>query len=432
MTNKLKLVEERTSITVDGTPMFQITAACTDPGGLPSSDIFVHELVDPDDPGADKFVRVAEIADFDDIPGDRDDALAADQDYWRDATVVLRFTDVQVANEAYGVLSERIDKLVEDYTVYSATFHTASETLEFPTVDQGKLEEAKASYAAARAAYDAADVAVTTAEAAEKVAEDALSLAQDEQQLWSDEKGTACSLRDQSHGANQDFLDLLDATAPNAGNSKALKEAVAAFINEFDSVQMWCGSQCAELTVSLPANDIVASDIGKSVYDNTAAVHGNLIAFKQESGLYIIWVNESVMQYNPGDSFRTATSSVGTVNTVDHAVPVELSHLRPELDILRAAHSDFQVAYDAAVVNKNAFTLSVGDHDDACSTTTTELGKRDNAVSEAQSALDTAVSARVSAEGAAEAAYQSLMTAYQLVKDMCPSWAPDQALPAQP
>jgi hypothetical protein len=168
----------RNVVSVDDVQKFRIVVVCTAKGDLPDPGVFVHEILDSDDPAKDEFDRVAEIIDFETLLHDRVAAVRAGDTYWRSYLLTKFYTDIQVADAARVAIPDRVDELVTGYATYVNPFLNPSDIVNLPTGEDTFLQglntayntaydnygEAVATEAEASTAKVAADLALTDAQ----------------------------------------------------------------------------------------------------------------------------------------------------------------------------------------------------------------------------------------------------------------------------
>lgn len=140
----------RSTVTIEGTNKYEISASCTVKGTLADTKIFLLTIVTTDDPKDDTLARVIQIADIEEYGTDRDDAIAEGIPYFRSSSVLLRYDVLDTANAAWKELSSRINSLVEQYDVYLSDFETfaGGEVISYPTVDPSVKNQLIADYQA--------------------------------------------------------------------------------------------------------------------------------------------------------------------------------------------------------------------------------------------------------------------------------------------
>ena len=164
---------EATTVHVEDEPRYRLYAACTAPGELPDTHIFLHEIIDNNNPMTDVFTRVLQVPDLDlDIgyKANRLQARSAGSAYWRSPQMVKHFPEVAVAVQAKQVLRDEVNRLIADYTSYTTQYQTSGDDVAFPTGDTATIATYTGAYDTAEAAYTAALAVYTVALAGEKLA----------------------------------------------------------------------------------------------------------------------------------------------------------------------------------------------------------------------------------------------------------------------
>lgn len=148
----------RSANSSDAGAVYLIYAACTVPGTLPDSSIFLLRAVTLSDPKDDTLERLCSPADFVTY-GTQRDLAAAQGGYYRAASYTFRYNDVSIADAAWRTISSSINALVNAYDVFLTAFLTREEGVDtiYPTIDESEK-------AARIKAYNEKVVAVLAAE----------------------------------------------------------------------------------------------------------------------------------------------------------------------------------------------------------------------------------------------------------------------------
>jgi hypothetical protein len=164
---------EANTVTVANEPRYRLYASCTVKGSLKDTHIFLHQIVDPSNPLLDVFARVLQVSDFDTDVGfksNRYQAISAGHAYWRAASMLKLYEEVDVAVQAKQVLEDEINRLITEYVAYSEQYETSGEDIEFPTEVAATVEKYVALYDTTLTNYQnsltaqmTAHVALTTA-----------------------------------------------------------------------------------------------------------------------------------------------------------------------------------------------------------------------------------------------------------------------------
>lgn len=437
-----QLKETRTVLRdTEGDQIYKLELECVDEGPLDDTGIFVFQIFNTRNPLGDIFQRVAEVVDIETYLNNRDDAVAAGAEYWRNNTHTLEYDDVEVANAAVRTISDRVNTLVTNYTAYKTEFETTpDETLNFPTVDDTVIDERKAEYQAAVADYNTAQTAEATALAGRDDAQNDLDAANSNLLEWQvqqdkvcggnlSEQGNEVGLQPGMDATGNAFLELLDGSGSVTWdtNSTAFRDAAQTFYNEATKIISGGGtSDFAKLTVSA-SEPAVASDIGKEVTDS--ANTGYLTAVSTvDSGTQYWWVGEADAGLS-GAVTITGGAGAGTITAKDVTGASPYAAL---LTTLSTALTDMDSALDDAVIYKTPTEDTVADHIDTCNETTTTTSSKQAAANTASDTLKEKEAAYVTAQGATQAAYDTVIEKYDAVKEVCPDWSPDPPLPAQP
>jgi hypothetical protein len=439
-TLETKVVYDNLALTIDDQAVYQITAICTEQGELPHIGLFVHRVVDPHDSTQDEFIRVATVADFEELQGTRLDAIADDKNYWRAPDLTVQYTKVDVAEQAVTILGDRVNTLTTDYITYRDSFKAVSAPVLYPTTDPTVVAAAQTAYQTASAAY----VVVQTAEsAASDAVDDAavdLATANSDLTAWSAEKNTVCGnisgggtdlgTKNQTGYAVDAFFDLYDASGPSGlpGNSRDLKNEVSDFLDAYNAITFNPGTSHIRLTLSGGATNAVASDIGQAIAQAVSAATGTLLAFDNASKYW--WIRELTGTF---DSTNVVSVTAGTGTG---AVTAKVDPANAPLDVdegtLTNQLINFTAIYDdvtAKVADITAAQTDTAAHGSDLDNTVTT---KDTAVTTAETELQTNQAAYVTAQGTTQAAYDAVIVAYDTVKSVCPNWVVTPTLPAQP
>ena len=167
------LHQDSTTIFDDaGAAKFRIVSSITyvKPGDLPLaagatvSEVFVHAIVDADDPKQDTFLRVANIHDLTKITRGRDNAILASETTYLTLSFTVEFDDVTTAASAKEVVQIRVDSLIADWITYTTAFLVPVD-FPMPAPESTLVTAAKAAFAQAQSDSAAAEAALATANA---------------------------------------------------------------------------------------------------------------------------------------------------------------------------------------------------------------------------------------------------------------------------
>lgn len=164
---------EATTVHVEDEPRYRLYAACTAPGELPDTHIFLHEIIDSNNPMTDVFTRVLQVPDLDlDIgyKANRLQAKSAGSAYWRSPQMVKHFPEVAVAVQAKQVLRDEVNRLITDYVSYTTQYQTSGDDVAFPTGEASTIATYTGAYDSAFASYNTALAVYTVALAGEQLA----------------------------------------------------------------------------------------------------------------------------------------------------------------------------------------------------------------------------------------------------------------------
>lgn len=195
------VTQSRRAVTLaSGTVGYEVTTTVTDPGDLPTANLFVLTISDPGDAKRDvlarvvapydlrrlstalyvrvdegsllfippdAFARVPSASELTELAQDRAEAVRRNQTEYLCSTVALTYSSRATADAAYRQLIARLSSLVVDWRAFNLAFETHPiQDYALPVVDASVEDERRAAYAAARAARVAAESAHAAASAA--------------------------------------------------------------------------------------------------------------------------------------------------------------------------------------------------------------------------------------------------------------------------
>lgn len=422
--------QERTALHVDGVPMFRITAVCTDAGDLPDTGLFLYQIVDPDDGGLDVFTRIVEIADFSSTDGysnNRTTAVLAGDTYWRSYVLTKDYDSVTVADAAVTALFDRINQLVNDYHTYNTDFETApgGEDTNFPTSDPTELEARVTTYNTAYTTYETALTDKDTASTALTDAQTALATETANLAEWQDILAHAQERRTEMYAAS---LGLSNFVSDATGNANGFISYIDGFIATY-YVKFGASTRQVEFSAGgyTPA---VTSDLGLAVTQATTGDSGTLLAYDNTTRTWWIKPDDS------GDTFSTTNTVTVTAGTGEGdpsaSVLVGNGPMDGEVLNLQANRNVFAGARDTAALAATAALAGVTNHDGDITLIQSRVTAHTSTVTTAQDEVTTKQSEYNQAVGAVDAAYIALGAAYDSVKELSPSWVPDQPFPPTP
>jgi len=270
-----QIESSRNVVVIDSVQQFRIVTVCIEKGALPDPGIFVHQMMDTDDPAEDVFIRVSEIADFEQYLDDRVAAVIAGAEYWRSYTLTKFYTDIEVANAAKTAIQDRIDELVSGYDVYVTNFLTASDIVDLPTGEDTLLEALNSTY---NTAYDTYGAAVTTEAAAQVAKDDADTALTDSQTSLQN----AQTIYD-SAGARRDEMVAAEAAMSVFNTSAATTiSAVDLFKQQYDAAY-----PTGDPAIDADVNNLISArdDFNEDRNDNTVALGAAQAAVANHIGL---------------------------------------------------------------------------------------------------------------------------------------------------
>ncbi len=174
MTTPSVFHEDMNAVEIMGQETFVLEWLCTAMGELPDRGAFVLSIVDPADQSKDTFVRVANMADYEDMTSNRATAIINGETQWRYHYVRLEYHDLEEATAVKQAMNDRLHQLVEDYIAFDTTLHDNTDhSFPYPVGFQTNVEQltddfytAYDTYLAAKEALLVADAAVIQAQAA--------------------------------------------------------------------------------------------------------------------------------------------------------------------------------------------------------------------------------------------------------------------------
>lgn len=425
------LREDRTVLHIDGVPLYQVSVVCSDKGTLPDTGIFLYQIVDPNDPLQDVFVRISEVADFtatDAYLPNRTNAILRGDTLWRSAVLSKTYDDINVANAAVKSIFDRVNTVINDYATYTNEFAGIDVQVYLPTTDPTQVEALKTAYDDAYTAYNAAVDAEAAAQDDLTAAQNAATAAQSVLDAW------LAAQTKFSVEAGNDLQTMTDAAAAlqafvstGSYNASGFIGAVDAFLLAYKAA---FGALLRKLSIS-PTGYVpcVPTDIGMSVYYG-AADHGKLRAFTNSPPTW--WV----AAYSDGDSFPPSSaltipggSGAGTVTV---SVLTGAGPMDAEVATLQNWRDNFDIARQQAAIETTKAAAGKLHHD---GTQTYIGGKVSIYTSEnttAQANVLAKQTAYSQAQGNTQTAYTALQNAYDAVKAVCPNWTPTNPFPPTP
>lgn len=279
---------------VNGATVYEVTTVVTDPGDLPTRNLFVLRIADPENPKADvlariaspldvrrlqaslyvrvdaaaltyisgdPFGRIASISDLTAIDQDRTSAVRAGRSEYLVAAMTITYTDQVTADAGYRQILSRLSDLTVSWRAFLASFETApSTTYTLPVVDVSVEAERKGLYAATVVARKAAEALLNTAQSAydacitdcgtdralhEMLVRDVASL---------ERARTRTSAISETGSTNaKDFVLQQGSYASDADSYEAILTAKRASLTLYGSRVQACQDRCAQLQVERDA-----------------------------------------------------------------------------------------------------------------------------------------------------------------------------------
>lgn len=329
----------RNVVLIDGEQQFRIVTVCTAKGDLPDPGIFVHQIMDSDDPAEDEFIRVAEIVDFDEYLDDRVAAVAAGAEYWRSYTLTKFYTDIEVANAAKTAIQDRVDELVSGYQTYVNSFLTSSEVVDLPTGQATLLESLNNAYNTAYDDYETAVADEATSQTAKDDADSEFTSAQTSLQSAQTVYDSAVARRAEMAAAQVAMNGFGNTGAPN------VIAAIDAFKDDYDT--------------AYPSGD---PNIDASV-DTLVAARG---FFQSDRNDFLIEENAAQAGVENHDGHVTTINSLILIpaqsdyTTAEEDVRTTTQALAEAEAATAAAYASLEAAYNAAKSACNTWTPDAG------------------------------------------------------------------------
>ncbi len=432
----------------DGNEVFEVQTICTDEGdvdnatGLPDRGIFLFNIFNSRNAQADIFQRVCSINDLETYLYDRDAAIAANQEYWRDSDLTKTYDDLTTATQAATIISDRVNVLVGEYATYLDEFLADPEVSTYPTADPTYVESLKTTYTTKVTDFETSLETSDDAETARDTAQTTLTTARDSLTEWQETQDLVCGGNVSEEGnryglktyvteiANA-FKNLYDGsgTSPYDTDAEAVKGVMDTFISSVESVQMGSAAT-VRLTVPLGTAP-AATDIGKEV---TATDGGSGYLISYDAVKHYWWIGDE----DGGDWTGTAAVTGGTGSgAISAEVPSgdgpldDLSTLVTSRDKLGTTLNAI-IAAGLPTKMVDAIDKEIEGADAVCATVTATATGKATAVTTGESDLSTKETTYIEAEAAVQVAYDEVTAAYEAVKAVCPDWSPVPAVPAHP
>lgn len=188
MTTKTTL-GQRCTVFLDGTGVqrFRIESSIdlVVAGDLPqygnapyTSYIFVHQISANNDPKADTFLRVGNVADLTTLAIGRESAVAKNQTLYLATEFAVTYDDVSTASTAKLLIQQRVDNLIADWHAYQEKFLAPLSVP--PNLSNISLPLTSSIESERKAAYNTAHAALLTSKTATAVAASAVTLTMSE------------------------------------------------------------------------------------------------------------------------------------------------------------------------------------------------------------------------------------------------------------
>jgi hypothetical protein len=190
----------RAATLVSGATVYEVTTTVTDKGDLPTRNLFVLKINDPENPradvlariatpldvrrltsglhvrvdsgsltylSADPFARIASLSDLTTIDQDRTTAVRAGRTEYLVASVAVTYTDSTTADAGYRQILARLSALTVAWHAFVTSFETApSQGYDLPVADVSVEDARRLAYASTVTARRATEAALDAAQAA--------------------------------------------------------------------------------------------------------------------------------------------------------------------------------------------------------------------------------------------------------------------------
>lgn len=430
----IQINEVRTVKYVGGVQTFEIFVTCTSKGDLPHTGIFVYKILDSRNSLTDEFQRVASVADITTYEADRDEANRLQAEYWLSSTVTLTYTEIETANQAVRILSDRVNTLANDWETYQTSFDTSEDypdgqDYSFPTGDVTYIAEVKADYATAVVDYNTAVDTLAAATTDYDGSVSALSAANSELSAWTAQYnlihggGGEAGIYPQFSAADSAYDALID-------SGDTIVAAVSSFLTALDLITLApsSGGYLIRLTMnpSQPYTSPGPGAIGQTVTSSGGAT--GVLHYYQDSTKEW-WLTKETGTFATPQTVSVPGGGAGTIATVTRGVDVPYYSIYETLKTAKGSFVD--VLYQAGIVS-NQIAAGVTYCEGVSTTTQSTVQDKQDAVATAQSDVDEKKKTQLDATAAVKAAYDAVIAAYDKVKEVCPDWSPDPPLPAQP
>lgn len=425
----------RVTVGPEGTQEFELRVVCTDSGPLDDKGIFLLKIFSINDATSDIFQRICNVADVETYSNDRDTALANNDEYWRAYELVKVYDDVEVADQAVTIFSDRINALANDYTTYKDDFvaYPTPEGKSYPTTDPSYVDSVKTAYAASVTAFETAQEAEGTAEDARDAATEALAAANTDRSAWETEKDSVCS------GAVPEFTlafnafhDLYDTTSgPSPSNAITFLGAVEPIASNVEGLILADANTVRLTFKSGPFLPFSSPYIGLEIIGTISGAVGRCISMR--SSTHEMWVRYTTpaVPFQINDQITIG----GTAHTEYEVGALVDDTVGPlALDTLAAAYDLFETTKEYADAQDANLPTDVASSEASvnCLFLTGVVTTKEAAVATAETALETTEAAYIVAQAATQTAYAVVTAAYDAVKAVCPNWSPDPPVPAHP
>lgn len=236
----------RVATLASGVTEYEVTTRVVSAGTLPTKNLFVLKILDPENPktdilarvalpldvrrltsglhvrllaasliyiDTDPFARVSGVADLQTIDQDRTTAVQAARSEYLVSAVTVRYTDLATADAAYRQILSRLSDLTRAWAQFVTSFETTpTQSYSLPITSISVEDERRTAYSAALAARKAEEASLALAQAA------------------LDARTTACAAERQIHEILATDVAFLERARVRAG---AITETGTALVKDF-------------------------------------------------------------------------------------------------------------------------------------------------------------------------------------------------------
>lgn len=303
MTNPTITQRRRAAVLADGSTVYEVTTTVTSAGDLPTKNLFVLSIRDPDSPKADvlgriatpldlrrlanslyvrvdasdltyvsqdPLVRIGTISDLTTLDQDRTTAVLAGHSEYLVSAMTVTYSDRTTADAGFRQIISRLSDLTSSWRAFLTDFEThPTQSYELPVVN-ASVEDAR------RLIYEAAVAARKVTEAALSVAQTAYDSCQTDcssdraiysiiaQDVTFLERARArVSALTESGSTNaKDFVLQQNSYSSDIASYEALLTSKRAALSQYGTLVQACQDRCAQLRVE---RDSAQADVARAL-----------------------------------------------------------------------------------------------------------------------------------------------------------------------